>query len=72
MPRLGRFFLPDQPLHVIQRGNNREPVFFAPDNYRRYLGWLGEVAAEYGVKLDGCVLMANHVYRRRPALAVAA
>jgi REP element-mobilizing transposase RayT len=36
MARLGGNFLPDQPLHVIQRGNNRAPVFFAPDDYRRY------------------------------------
>ena len=62
MPRLGRYFLPDQPLHVIQRGNNREPVFFAPDDYRRYLGWLGEAAVEYGVKLHAYVLMTNHVH----------
>ena len=25
MARLGRYFLPDQPLHVIQRDNNRQP-----------------------------------------------
>jgi hypothetical protein len=24
MARLGRYFLPDQPLHAIQRGNNRD------------------------------------------------
>jgi hypothetical protein len=28
MARLGRYFLPDQPLHVIQRGNNRQAIFF--------------------------------------------
>jgi putative transposase len=27
MPRLGRYFLPEQPLHVIQRGNNRQAIF---------------------------------------------
>jgi putative transposase len=62
MARLGRYFLPDQPLHVIQRGNNREPVFFAEDDYRRYLGWLGEAAAEHGVALHAYVLMTNHVH----------
>jgi putative transposase len=60
--RLGRYFLPDQPLHVIQRGNNREPVFFAEDDYRRYLDWLGEAAAEYGVAIHAYVLMTNHVH----------
>jgi len=62
MARLGRYFLPDQPLHVIQRGNNREPVFFAPDDYRRYLEWLGAAAVEYGVALHAYVLMTNHVH----------
>jgi hypothetical protein len=31
MARLGRYFLLDQPLHAIQRGNNREAIFFAED-----------------------------------------
>ena len=33
MPRLGRYFLPDQPLHVIQRGNNRAAIFFEDEDY---------------------------------------
>jgi hypothetical protein len=33
MARLARYFLPDQPLHLIQRGNNRSAIFFAPDDY---------------------------------------
>jgi putative transposase len=62
MARLGRYFLPDQPLHVIQRGNNRAPVFFAEDDYRRYLDWLGEAAVRYGVAIHAYVLMTNHVH----------
>src|SRR5256885_10708653 len=62
MARLGRYFLPGQPLHVIQRGNNREPVFFAPEDYRRYLAWLGAAAAEHGVAVHAYVLMTNHVH----------
>ena len=62
MARLGRYFLPDQPLHVIQRGNNREPVFFEPDDYRQYLAWLDDAAKEYGVALHAYVLMTNHVH----------
>ena len=33
MARHGRYFLPDQPLHVIQRGNNRSAIFFGIENY---------------------------------------
>jgi len=28
MPRKPRFFLPDVPAHIVQRGYSREPVFF--------------------------------------------
>jgi putative transposase len=62
MARLGRYFLPDQPLHVIQRGNNREPAFFAPDDYKQYLDWLGAAAQEHGVALHAYVPMTNHVH----------
>jgi len=29
MPRLPRFLAPDLPLHIIQRGNDRQPIFGA-------------------------------------------
>jgi putative transposase len=62
MPRLGRYFLPDQPLHVIQRGNNREPVFFGEEDYVSYRDWLAEAACEHGCAIHGYVLMTNHVH----------
>ncbi len=33
MARKPRFNLPGVPQHVIQRGNNREPCFFAEADY---------------------------------------
>src|SRR5260370_17745074 len=48
MARHGRYFLPDQPLHVIQRGNNRGAIFFAAADYEQYRAWLAEAAPEYG------------------------
>jgi putative transposase len=62
MVRLGRYFLPDQPLHVIQRGNNREAIFFAEDDYACYRDWLAAAAAEYGCAIHAYVLMTNHVH----------
>jgi len=62
MARLGRYFLPDQPLHVIQRGNNREAIFFGPDDYARYRDWLAEAAGSYGCAIHAYVLMTNHVH----------
>ena len=62
MPRSSRFFLPDQPLHVIQRGNNRQAIFFAEDDYGRYRDWLVDAAAKYGCRVHAYVLMTNHVH----------
>jgi putative transposase len=62
MARLGRYFMPDQPLHVIQRGNNRAATFFCDDDYTRYRGWLADAAAEYGCAIHAYVLMTNHVH----------
>jgi putative transposase len=62
MARLTRYFLPDQPLHVIQRGNNRAPIFFAPDDYALYRDWLRAAAAEHGCAIHAYVLMTNHVH----------
>src|SRR5258708_12852975 len=58
----GRYFLPDQPLHVIQRGNNREAVFFCDDDYERYRAWLAEAAARHGCTIHAYVLITNHVH----------
>lgn len=62
MARLGRYFVPEQPLHVIQRGNNRQAIFFEDQNYVRYRDWLAEAAAQYGCAIHAYVLMTNHVH----------
>ncbi len=62
MARAGRYFLPDQPLHVIQRGNNRDAIFFSDDDYAAYRAWLGAAAAEHGIAVHAYVLMTNHVH----------
>jgi putative transposase len=62
MARLGRFFAADQPLHVIQRGNNRQPIFFAEEDYALYRRWLAEAADAHGCAIHAYVLMTNHVH----------
>jgi hypothetical protein len=37
MARLGRYFVDGQALHVIQRGNNRQAIFFAREDYKSTL-----------------------------------
>lgn len=62
MPRKPRFYLPGVPAHVIQRGNDRQPVFFSDEDYRAYLSWLREGALQHGCAVHAYVLMTNHVH----------
>lgn len=62
MPRKRRFFLPDLPVHVVQRGNNRKAVFFEDGDYRHYLDRLAQAAGEHGCAVHAYVLMTNHVH----------
>jgi putative transposase len=62
MARKPRFNLPGIPQHVIQRGNNREPCFFAEEDYRYYLEQLGKAANKMGCAIHAYVLMTNHVH----------
>lgn len=62
MARLGRYFLPHQPLHVTRRGNDRQAVFFGDEDYARYRDWLAEAAERYGCTVHAYVLMPNHVH----------
>jgi len=62
MPRKPRFFLPDIPTHIVQRGHSREPVFFEDSDYQAYLGWLTEAATRYECAIHAYVLMTNHIH----------
>jgi putative transposase len=62
MSRLGRYFLAGQPLHVIQRGNDRAPIFFDDEDRTLYRVWLTEAATRYGCAIHAYVLMTNHVH----------
>ncbi len=62
MARLPRYFVEGQPQHLIQRGNNREPVFAAESDYRFYLDCLQDAADRHGCAIHAYVLMTNHVH----------
>jgi len=62
MPRKPRFFLPDVPSHIVQRGHNRDPVFFDIPDYQAYLLWLQEASDRYGCSIHAYVLMTNHIH----------
>jgi REP element-mobilizing transposase RayT len=52
----------DQPLHVIQRGNNRQAIFFEDQDYGLDHEWLAYAAREHGCAIPAYVLMTNHVH----------
>ena len=62
MARLPRIVVPGHPLHIIQRGNYRLPVFFTEEDYRCYLNTLTEDSLRYGRAVQAYVLMTNHVH----------
>ncbi len=62
MPRVARAVAVDFPHHVIQRGNNRQKVFFAQETRARYLDLLKEYAAKWDVSILAYCLMTNHVH----------
>ncbi len=62
MPRLARAAIPGVPHHVVQRGNNRQDVFFVDDDRRAYLGFLADRAERFGLEVLGYCLMTNHVH----------
>lgn len=62
MPRRARVIVPGIPVHLIQRGHNRDPVFFSDDDYWKYLHDLRTAAEQHGCLVHAYVLMTNHVH----------
>jgi len=61
MPRRLRIHLPGLPLHIVQRGHNRDACFFAEEDFQTYRHWLGEALKESGAALHAYVLMTNQI-----------
>ena len=49
-------------MHVVQRGNNRQAVFFHDTDYVAYLELLFDSAERYDVSVHAFVCMSNHVH----------
>lgn len=62
MPRRPRIKLAGTPQHLVQRGVNREPCFFADEDFQCYLHWLFKAAADWHCQVHAYVLMTNHVH----------
>ena len=62
MARLPRLTLPGHLHHVIQRGNNRQPIFLDGEDFHTMLALLADNALQHGVAVHAYVLMDNHFH----------
>jgi putative transposase len=62
MARLPRLTVPGYPHHIIQRGNNRQPIFTTNADYELLLSLIDEHARKQHVAIHGYVLMSNHFH----------
>lgn len=62
MGRNPRIFLPDYPIHVVQRGHDRRAVFCRSSDHAYYLDNLVEAKAKFGICVYAYCLMSNHVH----------
>ncbi len=62
MPRRPRFCPAGYPVHVIQRGNNRNIIFTCDEDMALYSRWLQDGAEKYGLLIHAWVFMTNHVH----------
>lgn len=62
MPRTARLVLAGLPHHVTQRGNRRQPTFFADEDYALYLRLLRHACEKVGTRVWAWCLMPNHVH----------
>src|SRR5688572_13835543 len=62
MPRTARTVLDDCPLHIVQRGINRNACFLLPSDYWMYLQDLAELSVRFRCSVHAYCLMTNHVH----------
>ncbi|MBA5687123.1 transposase [Rugamonas apoptosis] len=62
MPRHARVILANVPIHLIQRGHNRQACFFSDKDCDNYLAWLQTHAEEAECTIHAYALMCNHVH----------
>lgn len=62
MPRQPRLTLAGEAHHVIQRGNNKQAIFFCDADRRLFLTEFGEALTKYDCRLHAYALMTNHIH----------
>jgi len=62
MPRRRRYCPAGLPVHIVQRGNNKQVCFTSDSDLAAYANWLKDAAKKYGVAIHAWVFMTNHVH----------
>lgn len=62
LPRRRRFCPADFAVHVVQRGNNCQPLFTCDADLAAYAHWLEDAAPRFQVEVHGWIFMTNHVH----------
>jgi len=62
MARLARLSIAGLPHHLLQRGNNRQPIFLLPSEREFFLQLLAAYAAQHGVAVHAYVLLPDHFH----------
>ncbi len=62
MPRQPRYCPAGMPVHVVQRGVNRQVIFTSDVDIAAYANWLRDSAEKYQVAIHAWVFMTNHIH----------
>jgi REP element-mobilizing transposase RayT len=62
MPRAGRIWFPEATYHIIQRGNQQQPIFFDDGDRIWFLNTVKEAKEKMGFRIYLYVLMDNHFH----------
>ncbi len=62
MARLPRIVIPNHPLHIMHRGNNRQDIFENEDDMTRIKEDIAQALSKSDCSLHAYVIMSNHLH----------
>jgi len=62
MARLPRIVIPNQPLHIMHRGNNKQNIFESEEDMTRIKEDIAHALSKSDCHLHAYVIMSNHLH----------
>ena len=62
MARLCRIVVPNLPVHIMHRGNNKKDIFESEENMTRIKEDIAQALSKYDCHLHAYVIMTNHLH----------